>query len=247
MPSAGPGSTRTSLPSITRSDLARRGPLVCLRPGVWHSGPRRSRTSADALASLRAVFDPLTACGRCALLVEQAMGLIDQESAMRNIRGSPRKLTNRQIREVLKWHQEAIEFRHSHGTLHSLAGLLGVSVHAVRGCFEGRIPAPGHDRRNLVARSLERRGHPRHLNPAHVSFVIAWHNEGRRFHARRGNVASWARRLGVSASTIHDCIRRKGRYKRRAHVEVCKARNLRLMSDDALRAILLRAWLRPNV
>ena len=219
-----------------------------LRRAVWHSARKPSRTSADALASLRAVYRSVTACGRRALPIAQAIGLRnDLESAMKTRCGHPRKLSDREILEVMKWHQEAIEFRRAHGTLRGVAILLGVSVHAVRGCLENRIP--GTSNADGI-QAIGRRGRPRHLSPAQIRFVIAWHETGRRFYARHGSIAGLARRLGVSASTIHDCIRREGRYRQRADADASKSqragRNQLPMRDNARRSALLRAWPRPQ-
>ena len=52
---------------------------------------------------------------------------------MRCPSGPPRKLSGRQIRAVLKWHEEAGEFRRRHGTVRDLAAFLNVSAHAIRG------------------------------------------------------------------------------------------------------------------
>jgi len=150
--------------------------------------------------------------------------------------GHLRKLTDRQIREVLKWHQEAIEFRRTHGSLKGLATLLGVSSHAVRGCF--RIRIPGTPKGDGIQASHSP-GRPRHLNPDQIAFAVAWRNAGRQFRARHGTVAILARSLGVGASTIHDCIRRKGRY-----VTAHRANPPR--SHATIRAELLHAWLRPS-
>ena len=165
---------------------------------------------------------------------------------MKTACGHLRKLTDRQIRAVLKWHQASIEFRRSHGTLRDLAGLLGVSSRAVRGCFEIPIPASGHRRPLEASRSPGRRGRPRHLNPAEIAFAFAWRDASRRFRRQHGTAASLARELGVGTSTIHDCIRRQGRYSRRAQLQVCPATRRAAMSDNAVRAALLRAWLRPK-
>jgi len=161
--------------------------------------------------------------------------------------GHPRKLTDAQIREVLKWHREALEFRRSHGTLEDLAILLGVSARAVRGCFENRISGArdGHG-----IQTPSGRGRPRHLNPSQIAFVIAWRTAGRRFHARHRSAASLADKLGVGASTIRDCIRRGGQYQQTADADVGKAPGSRgghlPMSSHARRAALLRAWLRAK-
>ncbi len=161
--------------------------------------------------------------------------------------GSLRKLTDRQIREVMKWHQEALEFRRAHGTLKGVAILLGVSVHAVRGCFENTVP--GTSNADGIQAS-GRRGRPRHLNPAQIAFAIAWREAARRFHATHGSIAGLARRLGVSASTIHDCIRRQGRYRQRVDADASKSqkagRNQLPMRDNARRSALLRVWPRPQ-
>jgi len=157
--------------------------------------------------------------------------------------GHPRKLSDRQIREVLKWHQEAIEFRHAHGTHRDLARLLGVSLHAVRGCFESQIPH--------ASKSRVRRGRPRHLDADQIAFVLAWRRVAWQFQARHGSIPGLARKLGVGASTIHDCVRRKGRYIQFAHVDGYQARNSSRvhppLSDNAVRSTLLRAWRRPRL
>jgi hypothetical protein len=164
--------------------------------------------------------------------------------------GHFRRLTDREIRKVLMWHQEAVEFRHSHGTVRDLASLLGVSLDVVRGCFESRSRGTSKGSGVAVYHSLTRRGRPRHLKPAQIAFALAWRNRGREFRARHGSIASLAHELGVGASTIHDCIRRKGRYVQRSAADACKARNSRRthlpISNSALRAALLRAWSRPK-
>ena len=160
--------------------------------------------------------------------------------------GPPRSLDDGQIIQVLRWHQEAMEFRRVHGTLRDLAQVFGVSVHVIRGCFETRRRSSANTRRTQSANAVERRGRPPHLESGQIAFAVAWRNVGRQFRARHGTVAGLARRLGVGASTIHDCIRRNGSYTQRAHVAgdkaVCRASPTR--SDDAVRAALLRDWLR---
>jgi hypothetical protein len=156
--------------------------------------------------------------------------------------GPPRKLTDRQIVQVLNWHQQAIEFRRAHGTLRDLAHVLGVSLHAVRGCFAIRVPGSASNRRIQSPHSPGRAGRPRHLNPAQIAFAIAWRDGGRQFRARHGTVASLGRVLGVGASTIHDCIRRQGRYTQHAAARRASPPT----SDVEVRAALLRAWWRSG-
>ena len=156
--------------------------------------------------------------------------------------GPPRKLTDGQIAQVLNWHHEAIEFRCAHGTQRDLAHLLGVSLHAVRSCFEIRIPGSANNRRIQSSPSHGRSGRPRHLTPAQIVFAVAWRHAGRQFRARHGTVVSLARALGVGASTIHDCIRRNGQYIQRA----AGRRASPPTSDNAVRAALLRAWSRSE-
>lgn len=157
--------------------------------------------------------------------------------------GHPRKLSDRQIREVMKWHQEAIEFRRAHRTQRDLARLLGVSLHAVRGCFESQI--------HHTSNSRVRRGRPRHLDADQIAFVLAWRRVAWHFQARHGSVPGLARKLGVGASTIHDCVRRKGRYIQFVHVNGYHAHKSRRvhssLSDNAVRATLLLAWRRPDL
>ncbi len=174
------------------------------------------------------------------------MGLIDRESDVKTPCGTYRKLTDAQIREVLQWHEEAIEFRHSHGTLRDLASLLGVSLDAVRGCFERRSPDTAESGGIRTRHPAAPRGRPRHLDAAQIEFALAWRNASREFRARHGTIASLARRLGVGASTIHDCIRRKGEYRQRAPGKArLSDRTQSPLSMNARRAALLRSWRRP--
>jgi transposase len=158
--------------------------------------------------------------------------------------GPRRKLSDRQIRAVLTWYETAVNFRRRHGTARNLAALLGVSSHVVRGIAElsdrtRGLPCP---------LPKNRRGRPRQLNAAQVAFVIAWREAGRQFLAQQGSVAELAHRMDVSASTIHDCIRRKGRYARSDHVGRSTTRKggrtRPLLANEALRSKLLRAWRR---
>jgi hypothetical protein len=161
-------------------------------------------------------------------------------------RGHFRKLTDQQISHVLKWHQEGIEFRCAHGTVNDLASLLGVSSHAVRRCFGARnLGIPKGDRMH-TSHFPGRCGRRRHLNPAQMAFALAWRRAGRQFHAQHGTVATLAHKLGVGASTIHDCIRRKGLYQQRADAHQNQAhgsgRAYLPTSMSARIAALLRAW-----
>ena len=163
---------------------------------------------------------------------------------MRHLSGPPRKLSDREIREVLTWYQRAENFRRCHGTVRDLASLLGVSSHAVRGIVE-----PSGRTRDIAYRLPETRcGRPRHLNPSQVAFVIAWRKAGRQFRERHGSVAELAQKMDVSPSTIHDCIRRKGRYTRSGRVDSSTRREggrvRPLRSEETLRSKLLRTWRR---
>jgi hypothetical protein len=160
--------------------------------------------------------------------------------------GPPRKLSGRQIREVLKWHDEADKFRRRHGTVRDLAALLNVSSHVIR-----RIVEPSGSRGARGIGSLQREsrpGRPRHLSAVKIAFVIEWCSAGREFRIRHGSLAMLALKMDVSASTIHDCIRRRGRYMQLAHVGLCtmskSGRTRRYRSDEALRSELLRGWRR---
>ncbi len=157
--------------------------------------------------------------------------------------GPPRKLSSRQIREVLTWYQRAENFRRCHGTVRNLAAILSVSSHAVRGVVERA--GSGGTRDIACRRPANRRGRPRHLNPSQVAFVIAWRQAGREFRDRHGSVAELAHKMDVSASTIHDCIRRKGQYTRSGRVGSTRRKGGQtrpLRSDETLRSKLLRTW-----
>src|SRR5260370_2745927 len=162
--------------------------------------------------------------------------------------GPARKLSDRQIAQILNWNREAIEFHCAHGTLRDLAHLLGVSTHAVRGCFETRAPDSANNHPIESSQSRGRPGRPRHLNPDQIAFAVAWRSAGREFRTRHGTSVSLACTLAVAVSTIHDCIRRQGRYTQRALVATSQdsRRVSPPKSDVAVRAELLRRWSRPK-
>jgi transposase len=241
-----PGQGELIHPVPARRDLPRSS--LPTKP-LAHEFRRPSRTRARRARSFGSFIDPPHLRGANAPRARSSriFQLNDQESPMKYPSGPPQKLSDRQIREVLIWYQRAENFRRCHGTVRDLAALLSVSAHAIRGVVE-----PSGDARDIACRRPEhRRGRPRHLNPVQVAFVIAWRKAGRQFRERQGSVAELADKLDVSASTIHDCIRRKGRYTRSDRVSPPTrregGRTRRLRSEDTIRSKLLRTWRRPSL
>jgi transposase len=130
-------------------------------------------------------------------------------------RGSPRKLTDDQIRQVLAWHTRWQAFRTAHGTALELAARLRVNVHVIRYCmaqYRKRRTQP----RLAADTSVARRGRPRRLSAVNSRRVIAWYCQYQRFLAVQGSVRTLATKLDVSVTTIYDCIRREGHYFQRS-------------------------------
>jgi hypothetical protein len=116
--------------------------------------------------------------------------------------GPPHKLTRAQIRRVLRWHARGVAFRATHGTARDLARKLHASIYAVRRALQG-------DRTHVSKGAV---GRKRLLPPAQHVILRRWRAAGRRFRARHLTAQQLADALGVSRVTIHDCIRRRGRY-----------------------------------
>jgi hypothetical protein len=166
---------------------------------------------------------------------------------MARTRGSPRKLTNANIRKVLRWYARERAFKLRHGTLRSLAQRLGVTVSCVRRAMN---PRPIAVRPRLVpSRPLTARERQR---------VRRWYSTYRRFMASHQSAAQLAKSLGVCRFVIWDCIRRQGRYTqlhrsalaRDNHkpVRSAQSRPSRAVSttETQLRSSLLATWSRPK-
>jgi hypothetical protein len=158
--------------------------------------------------------------------------------------GPPHKLTRAQIRRVLRWHARAVAFRTTHGTARDVARRLGVKVYAVRRALQDDRTEGALGRRRL-------------LSPAQHVLVRRWRAAGRRFRATHLTAQQLADAQGVSRSTIHDCIRRHGRYAAVAPIDSAhiNARSVGSRSEAirpdtsaavAERAALLGAWPRPT-
>lgn len=173
-------------------------------------------------------------------------------------RGSLRKLTDVQIRQVLAWHTRWQAFRTAHGTARQLAERLRVNVHVIRYCMAQYRKCSTRPR--LAAdTSVARRGRPRRLSAANSRRVIAWYGQYQRFLAVQGSVRTLAAKLDVSVTTIYDCIRREGHYlqRSRAAMAVRTASRLRQRRrtrtggrasasacETELRSRLLKNWRR---
>jgi transposase len=129
-------------------------------------------------------------------------------------RGPPRKLTDTKIRQVLAWHACRQKFRAQHGSVHQLAARLGVSTDVIYYCiarYRSKANRPLRVK-GAVARIGPRRGRPSSLSDMKVRAVEAWYRRHNEFVERTVTAQALARRTGVSVRTIHDCIRRHGRY-----------------------------------
>lgn len=147
--------------------------------------------------------------------------------------GSPRRLTQSQIRRVLRWHARLIAFRREHSTVQRFARSMGPSVPAIR-------------------RALGSANSATQLSRAQRRMVRRWYARYRRFVARQQSAQALADALKVSRWTIFDCIRRQGRYfqlderalHRQARQPATRARSARRVRfvEDSQRAALLKAW-----
>ena len=165
-------------------------------------------------------------------------------------RGPPRKLTDAQIRQVLAWHASWQKFRAQHESARRLAARLGVSQHVIYYCIaryrrEGNRPSHF---RGAVARTRPRHGRPPSLRGSEARVVVAWYVRYMKFIERTGTARALARRMGVSEWTIHDCIRRRGRYAQLSESSlnrITRARTARGVEAEILwRAVVLRRWRR---
>ena len=126
---------------------------------------------------------------------------------MASRRGRPRVLTRQQIRIVLKWHQRRLRFRALVGSVRVFSRRQGIPVYVLRQALARGVLVP-------VAAKKANYGH---VELAHI--VSAWVREYRRFAESDISNAQMASRLGVSRNTIHDCVKRKGRYIRSTRSE----------------------------
>ena len=145
--------------------------------------------------------------------------------------GAPRSLNRGQIRRVLRWQARLIRFRQQQGTLSSLAHSVGITVHELRCALKGQVDG-------LTLSDEQRR------------LIERWNVRRRQFRRRHLSARALARALGVSRSTIFDCIRRQGNYRQldigglsRKH-NASAARTTVPLSAVDTRSTLLRAWRR---
>jgi transposase len=162
--------------------------------------------------------------------------------------GPPRKLTDTQIRQVLSWHACRQKFRAHHGSVHQLAARLGVNTDVIycciaRYCRKGNRPLRV---KGAVARRGPRRGRPPSLSDMKVRAVEAWYRRHNEFVERTGTAQALARRMGVSVRTIHDCIRRRGRYIQlsESSLNPTSSAGISRGADAEIqwRSVLLRRW-----
>lgn len=175
-------------------------------------------------------------------------------------RGRPPKLTRAQIRRILTWHARWLRFRARHGTLQVLARRLNVRQHVITSCIEGYRKSYLPRGSTPALRTASRRGRPRVLHDGDIRVVIAWHLKYQRFYLRHGSAKSLALKLGVSESTVYDCIRRRGRYRQRFEPEMTAAETSRQVmkapaatlrqradhEETRWRATLLKHWHRSR-
>lgn len=145
---------------------------------------------------------------------------------MRKPTGVAPSLTQSQIQRVLHWHARLIRFRTQQPTLARLAHTLGLTVRSTRRLLQGDADLQDLSKKQL--RTIQR-----------------WQSRARRFHAQHVSSKTLARELGVSRSTLFDCISRQGRYAldsragKRTALRQKQKRRARAINP---RNLLLRAW-----
>jgi hypothetical protein len=129
---------------------------------------------------------------------------------MKRVSGPSRKLTNAQIRIILRWSEERQRFLRTHGSAHSIARRLGLSVYVVRRWLRTYKPNDQQKhRKSLGAKS----GRPPIIRTRAARAALRrWIDASRHYRATHVSAAALARDLGVSRFTIFDCIQRRGRY-----------------------------------
>lgn len=164
--------------------------------------------------------------------------------------GPPRKLTDTQIRQVLSWHACRQKFRAQQGSVHQLAARLGVNTDVIHCCI-ARYRSKGNRPlrvKGAVGHIGPRRGRPPLLSHIKVRAVEAWYRRHSEFIERTGTAQALARRMGVSVRTIHDCIRRHGRYIQHSESRLNRTRSARTSrgakAEIQWRSVLLRRWRR---
>jgi hypothetical protein len=148
----------------------------------------------------------------------------------------------------LRWHAQGVAFVAKHGTVHDLARQVGASVHCVRRILYATQPVKSN------SRSRRRLGRRPDLSLRERALVRRWQRAWARFRARRVTAAQLAGSLGISRSTLYDCIQRQGHYAQTRLTgkgdRADAARPVRYNapaseSDVAARAALLREWSPP--
>jgi hypothetical protein len=182
---------------------------------------------------------------------------------MASHRGSPRKLTDAQIRRVLRWHARVLKFRARRGTTRDLAARLHVNTRVIYYYLSQYKNGTRGSRSELRPPMRRSTGRPRLLGDRELRTIFHWYVRQMRFLAAHGSARALAHELGVSETTLFDCIRRQGRYRqarrlRRASITLATdvgPKGSRGKESCALakhesatcwRAQLLNRWARPK-
>jgi hypothetical protein len=103
-----------------------------------------------------------------------------------------------------------------------LADRLGVKIDVVRHCIQQRnryllrpeIVAMMAGQSNVPRSQRRGSGRPGKLTDTDRVMVLTWHAEHKRSGLERGSMKRLALELGVSEGTLHNCVRRRGLYKK---------------------------------
>jgi hypothetical protein len=133
---------------------------------------------------------------------------------MRQTRGAPCSLDDKQIHYVLRWHARRQRFIERFGTVRDFAKREGIPLaQARRGLRQSSGAASGNTGSNRNV------GRPAELNAVQRVALARWRRAYWRYLDDQPSAAQLASELGVSRFTIFDCIKRNGRYLQRHRPE----------------------------
>ena len=155
---------------------------------------------------------------------------------------TPERLTNAQIRRVLRWYAKQQRFLRENGTVATVANSHGVATGVIYRCIDNFKKPP------VARKRLRSFGRPGILSALQVRAVRVWYVKKLGFLKSHGTVADLAQELRATPSAIYACIRRGGVY-RSPFGEVVPRRRTTprgtestVDGDSQMRSKLLRTW-----